>query len=118
MSTLKNNQPTRFYSSRQEKTVAKTIGGKVVANSGAIKFGAGDVQTDNMLVECKTCTMEKQSFSIKREWLDKNEQEAFATGKMYSVLAFNYGPGTDNYYILNERTFKKFLDYLETEETF
>lgn len=109
-------KPTRYYSSKQEKQVAKTVGGKVVPNSGAIKFGAGDVQTDNILIECKTCTKEKQSFSIKKDWLEKSEEEAFSVGKKYSVLVFNFGEGTDNYYVLNERTFKKFLEYLSTEE--
>lgn len=110
------NKPTRYYSSKQEKQVAKTVKGNVVPNSGAIKFGAGDVQTDKMLVECKTCTTEKKSFSIKQEWLDKNEEEAFSVGKTYSALAFNFGPGTDNYYVLNERTFKKFLEFLSNED--
>lgn len=110
------NKSTRYYSSKQEKKVARTVGGMTVPNSGAINFGAGDVQTDNMLIECKTCVQEKKSFAIKREWLEKNEEEAFAVGKQYSVLAFNFGENTDNYYILNERTFKKFLDFLCEEK--
>ena len=109
-------KPTRYYSSKQEKQVAKTVNGRLVPNSGAIKFGAGDVQTDKILFECKTCTKEKQSFSIKKEWLEKNEEEAFSVGKQYSVLVFNFGENTDNYYVLNERTFKKFLEFLSTEE--
>lgn len=110
------DKPTRYYSKRQENTVARISGGSTVPNSGAIKFGAGDVQTSNCLIECKTCTKEKASFSIKKEWLDKNEQEAFSTGKMYSILAFNFGPDTDNYFILNKRTFEKFIEFLKAEE--
>ena len=108
-------KPTRFYSSNQEKKVAKAIGGKQVSNSGATDFQKGDVTTDNILVECKTCTTEKKSFSIKKEWLEKNKEEAFEMGKEYSVLAFNFGPDTDNYYILDERTFKQFKEYLDNE---
>lgn len=107
---------TRYYSSKQEKQVAKALNGNVVPNSGAIKFGAGDVQTDKLLIECKTCTTEKKSFSIKQEWLDKNEEDAFSVGKHYSALVFNFGPGTNNYYVLNERTFKKFLEFLSDED--
>jgi hypothetical protein len=110
------NKPTRYYSSKQEKAVAKTLHGNVVPNSGAIKFGAGDVVADNILIECKTCTSEKKSFSIKREWLDKNAEEAFSVGKQYSVLAFNFGPDTDNYYILSEGDFKKFVDAVTDTE--
>ena len=32
------NRPTRFYSSRQEKQVAKAVSGRQVANSGATAF--------------------------------------------------------------------------------
>ena len=109
------NKPTRYYSDKQEKTVAKIIGGKQVANSGATAFNKGDAVSDKCLVECKTCTKPKQSFSIKKEWLEKNAEEAFAMNKQYSILAFNYGEDEDNYYILDERTFKKFLDFINEE---
>ena len=69
------NKPTRYFSSRQEKQVAKQVGGKIVPNSGAIKFGAGDVVTDDWLIECKTKTSESKSMTIQKEWLDKNEEE-------------------------------------------
>ena len=103
-------RPTRFYSKRQEKSVAKAVSGKVVANSGATAFNKGDVTADNMLIECKTCVEEKKSFSIKREWLEKNKEEAFEMGKEYSALAFNYGPDTNNYYVIDEKLFKVLID--------
>lgn len=40
-------RPTRFYSNRQEKAVAKQVGGRQVANSGA---GA---DLTHILIECK-----------------------------------------------------------------
>ena len=109
-------RPTRFYSSKQEKQVAKAIGGRTVANSGATLFNKGDVTTSNILVECKTCVTEKKSFSIKKEWLEKNKEEAFEMGKDYSVLVFNFGPDTDNYYVIDERTFKLLQELLEKED--
>ena len=113
-------RPNRFYSSRQEKKVAKAVGGKQVSNSGATAFNKGDVTTDLMLLECKTCVENKKSFSIKKEWLEKNKEEAFEMGKDYSVLTFNFGPDSDNYYVIDERLFKmlnKFLIFLEEENT-
>ena len=112
-----NKNSTRYYSGRQEKKVAKIIGGKTTANSGATTFSVGDVESDNILIECKTCKTEKQSFAIKKDWLDKLEEEAFSVNKQYYALAFNYGPDTDNYFILNERNFKHFLDYLKSLQT-
>lgn len=112
------NKPTRFYSNKQEKSVAKAIGGKQVSNSGATDFNKGDVTTDLFLLECKTCTENKKSFSIKKEWLEKNKEEQFAMGKDYSALVFNFGPDSENYYIVDERLFKtinKLLTFIEEE---
>ena len=44
---------TRKYSSKQEKRVAKDIGGKVTSNSGATRFYKGDISTDSMLTRQK-----------------------------------------------------------------
>ena len=108
-------RPTRFYSNRQEKKVAKAIGGRKTANSGATAFSKGDVYTDNWLIECKTTTCtQKASFSIKREWLEKNREEAFAMRKDYNALAFDFGDGK-NYYVVDERTFKYFVELTKGE---
>lgn len=105
-------KPTRFYSSKQEKTVAKAVNGKQVANSGATPWSKGDVRTESWLIECKTATTVKKSFSIKQEWIDKNKEEAFAMNKQYNALAFNFGTG-NNYYIIDEKTFIKMKEALE-----
>jgi len=60
---------------------------------------------------------EQESFSIKKEWLDKLKQESFAMNKEYSALVFNFGPNTANYYILNEKTIKKILNILQDNFT-
>jgi len=109
------NKPTRFYSKRQENKVAKALGGKRTANSGATKWSKGDVRTDEWLIECKTATTEKSSFSIKRQWLEKNREEAFAMGKSYSALAFDFGDNGKRYYVIEEKLFKQLLDYLEED---
>lgn len=105
-------RPTRFYSSKQEKSVAKSIGGKQVANSGATPFHKGDVVTSDWLIECKTTTTNKQSFSIKKEWLDKNKEEAFAMNKRHNALAFQFGEDEPNYYVISEKEFKNYLEIL------
>lgn len=111
-----NKKSTRYYSSRQEKAVAKVLGGKQVANSGAPMFVAGDVKTSGWLIECKTSTTEKQSFSIKREWLDKNREEAFAMRKDYNALCFDFGDNGKRYYVIDEKTFKYLVEKTEEEE--
>lgn len=107
-------RPTRFYSNRQEKHIAKVTGGKQTANSGATAFSKGDVRTDDFLIEAKTVTKEQSSFSIKKEWLEKNEEERFAMGKDYSALAFNFGDDV-NYYVISEKLFVKLINYIKEE---
>ena len=101
-------RPTRFYSNKQEKKIAKQVSGKQVANSGATAFSKGDVVTDNWLFEAKTKTTESNSFSIKRDWINKNREEAFAMGKDYNALVIDFGDGKQ-FYLLDEKTFLQML---------
>ncbi len=107
---------TREYSSIQEHRVAKKLGGKVVANSGATRFNKGDVIVNNILIECKTCTKPKDSFSIKKEWLTKNKEEAFASGLDYSMLAIDFGTA-DDYFIIDKELAIKLIEVLKNEKT-
>lgn len=109
-------RPNRYYSNKQEKQIAKKIGGKQQSNSGATAFQKGDIITDLFLIEAKTCTTEKKSFTIKKEWLDKNKEEAFAMGKSYNALAFNFGEDTPNYYVVDEKTFKKIVQLFKEDD--
>ena len=109
------NKPTRFYSKRQENKVAKELNGKRTANSGATNFQKGDVNLDNWLIECKTATTEKKSFSIKREWLDKNKEESFAMRKDYNALCFDFGDNGSRYYVIDEKTFKQVVELMKEE---
>lgn len=107
---------TRFYSKNQENIVAKVVHGKRTANSGATAFQKGDVQTDNFLIECKTSTSQKKSFTIHEEWLLKLVEEAFAMGKNYHALCFDFGPDNNmRYYVITEREFNLLQNYIEEE---
>ena len=99
-----NKKSTRYYSSRQEKKIAKAVKGNKVANSGATAFRKGDVTTDDWLFEAKTKTSESNSFTIKKEWIEKNKEEAFAMGKDYNALVIDFGDGKQ-FYLLDEKTF-------------
>lgn len=105
---------TRFYSKRQEQAVAKAVGGKRVANSGATPFSKGDVNTDLFLIECKTCTEPRKSFTLQQEWFDKNTEEAFAMHKQYSALVFDFGDG-NRHYVIDEHLFQYLNDKLKED---
>lgn len=108
-------KPTRYYSSRQEKQVVASVGGKQTINSGATLFEKGDVLLDNWLIECKTKTSSAKSMSIKKEWLEKNLKESLFMGKEYNALAFNFGPDEEMHYIISEDLFKELVNYLNSK---
>lgn len=111
-------KPTRYYSSKQETEVAKAVNGKKTLNSGATPFSKGDVLTNKVLLECKTKTSDSESMAIKKEWLEKNEKEALFMGKPYNALAFNFGPGQKNYYVIDEYMFQLLLEAINNSVDF
>lgn len=114
--TSKNKESTRYYSDIHEKSVCKALGARQQSNSGAGLFNKGDVVSDNILFECKTLMTDKKSFSIKKDWLDKNKKEAFSMKKDNSVLCFSFGPSSDNYYVVDEILMKHLVESLNSEE--
>ena len=109
-----NKTATRYFSTKQEKKIAKQVNGKRTPNSGATTFSAGDVMTDNWLFEAKTKMEESQSFTIKRAWIEKNKEEAFAMGKDYNALVIDFGDGKQ-FYLLDEKTFLEMKRCLEVD---
>lgn len=105
--------PTRTRSKAQETDIAKATGGKRTANSGATDWSKGDVLTEQFLLEAKTKMEHSKSISIKKEWFEKNKQEAVFMGKPHSALVFNFGPGEENHYIIDEYLFLELLEYLK-----
>ncbi len=109
-----SKKPTRYYSDKHEKRTAKNLNAEVQVSSGSSGFLKGDVKSEKCLIECKTHIDPKKSFSIKKEWLDKIEEQCIEMRKRYPILAFDFGTG-DNYYILNEKTMKRFIEFLDSE---
>ena len=107
--------PTRTFSKRQEDAVAKAIGGKRTPNSGATTWVKSDVLSEQFAIEFKTKTTRSESISIKREWFTKQKQEAAFMGKPYSAVVFNFGPGEENHYIIDEYLFKYLMEKLAEE---
>ena len=106
----------RDYSDKQEKHIAKVTGGKVQSNSGGTKFGGGDVHTDKFFIEAKTPAIERKSFTIMKDWLEKMKEQAFEQGKEESVLAFRFSPeDKTDMYVLNEKQFLEYLKYKEEQ---
>jgi len=113
----KNENSTRYYSSQQESQIADMLGGVVQPNSGAGLFNKSDVLISkaSLLIECKTPTSEKESFSIKKEWIAKNRDEAFTQRVFNGCIAFAFEPGGHNYFVIDEKLMKFLVDKLEED---
>lgn len=112
--TTEDKKPTRFYSARQEKAVAKAVGGRKTANSGATPYDKGDVTTPEWLLECKTIMKDQESRTIHKEWFNKNRDESLFMRKKYNAVVVNFGPNSPNYYIVDEATFLEMKEALES----
>ena len=85
---------------KHEKRIAKRVGGKTNAASGAFWSRKGDVRSDDLLIEHKWTG--KQQTTIKSEVLKKIIREAILDGRM-PVLGIHLDG--ENYVILTEDDF-------------
>lgn len=111
-----DKKPTRYYSNRQEKTIANAVNGRQTANSGATAYAKGDVTEGDRkgwLFEAKTCIKDQKTFTMHKEWFDKNKSESIFMKKDYSAVVFNFGPDQPNYYCIDEHTFLEMKNALE-----
>ena len=111
-----NPKPTRYYSGKQEKQVAKAIGGQQTISSGSTMFSKGDVTNDLFLFECKTKVKDSDSITVKKDWIIKNKEEAAFMGKEHQAVVINFGPNQPNYYIIEEYLFTQLLEFLRDEK--
>ena len=106
---------TRDASTIQEKIIAKRLGGTRTPNSGATPFTKGDIVMDVAIIECKTKMKDCDGFQIKKDWLETLEEERRGMGKQAATLAFSFDQGQTNYYILDEKNIKRYLEYLQRD---
>ena len=112
-----NKDSTRYYSNMQENSICSALHATKQPNSGASTFRKGDAINygASLLVEAKTCMKEKDSFSIKREWIEKNREEAFSQRVSNGCIAFSFGPALPNYYVIDEHLMRFLVEKLEEE---
>lgn len=95
---------TRAKSSKQEKRIAKALGGRQVIGSGSTPFLKGDVVAGKLFIEAKTKMDFSKSISVKREWLEKAKAQALSTRKEDYAVAISFGDPKE-YYIIEDELF-------------
>lgn len=101
----------------QEKEIARLLNGTVQVASGGTAFGGGDVHTNCFFIEAKTTTAEKQSFSIKKDWLDKMRIQMQEQRKRYSALAFRFDPLGQDYFVIDANLMRQLVEVIENVES-
>jgi hypothetical protein len=96
-------------SQKHEKRIAKAVGGKTTAASGAFWSRKGDVRSDDLLIEHKWTG--KKSFSLKAEVLEKIVTEAIIDSRM-PVLGISLN--NNNYVLLTEDDFLEMREKLQS----
>lgn len=108
--------PYKDTARRQERNVAKKIGGKRVplSGGGSIK---GDVLAPDVLVECKTghtldASGEKQII-LKKDWLLKMKKEAQEESKSIAFLEFRFKGDKTAWVIASAEDYIKLVNELQ-----
>lgn len=107
---------SKAASEKQEKEIAKFLGGKVQAASGGTRFGGGDVHTKEFMIEAKTTAYARTCLQLKEEWFTKMKQQAFEQRKPHAALAIRFDPEGEDLYIIDRHLMKMLVEYIEKEE--
>lgn len=102
----------KIVSNYHESNVAKALGGRKTANSGATPFMKGDVLVGNVIIECKTKLTETKSFTVYEGWLKEIEEEKIGMNKVLSALAISFNAGKNSYYVIDEKAMKILIDVI------
>lgn len=92
-------------SQKQEKDVAKELGGRTVVASGAFWGAKGDVRSDEFLVECKTT--QNAWYVIHAKTWEKIEQEAIRDRLKRPVLVIDLNNGAKRIAVFSPHDFYK-----------
>lgn len=79
-------------------------------------FMPSDIVTNKVAIECKTCEKQQKTFTIKKEWIDKNRDESLLNNKDYTAIVFNFGPDTENFAVIDMTLFNTLIKYLEDND--
>ena len=106
-------------SSEQESYVAKYLDAWRTPRSGGGLSRKGDVYDEYSLFECKTYMERRESFTVKKEWLEKLDRERSEDRKALGILVINFGGNgnEDNHVVMKLEDFEAlYNDYKHRRE--
>lgn len=108
---MSNSEKTaKELSLEQEERVSKFFGATRTPRSGGGAWKKGDCLSEDWFLECKTTVKPSLSYSVNKSVLDKADHERSEMHKPYYALAFTLGEDREDYFVVNKRTMRAFLD--------
>lgn len=101
----------RKQADKQEKRVAKQVGGRTTIASGQTPIDKGDVRSDTVRVECKYT--DKKSYTLKVDDLVK--VAAQSTGDQIPLFYIEFRENGEAYYVVPEAWFLQLLERFEDD---
>jgi len=105
----------QMRSNRQERRITKSLKeiglqARQQISSGSLWFAKSDVVSELLQIEAKTKATESKTITIKKEWHDKIEFEAFQNSKVPAIV-YSFGTNTD-YFALRDKDFLALIEEL------
>lgn len=99
------NNPTKFYSNKQETAVANYLNWRVVTGSGARATHPGDIVSDDWLGECKTHVIKSKTITFKKSEWQKIFSEAISKFKTPVLIVDDGSQSISNTWCIYPRRF-------------
>ncbi len=90
---------TRAVSNKQEKRIAKAMGGRQVIGSGSTPFLKGDVVAGKLFIEAKTKMVPSSQITVKKAWIDKAKEQSLSMRQEDFAIAVSFGDDKEYYLI-------------------
>lgn len=111
---MASKNTTKYLSNKQEKRVAKDIGGRVVIASGSLWFASSDCRSEDYLIECKTT--QKNSYRLTAETWEKITAEAINDGLRVPIMCIEVSGSmkavVDKSHFSDEPHFQEIVEHL------
>ena len=99
---------TKYLSNKQEKSVAKDVGGKTVIASGSIWSMKADCRNESVLIECKTT--KNSYYNLTLETWSKIELEALKDNMRLPVMCIEL-ENKDKFAVVKDSDFNGYETY-------
>lgn len=97
----------REKANKQEKTIAKSTGGKTTIGSGAF-FQKGDVSIGKYNIRIEAKRTDGEQITLKKEWIDKLKSQS-----RFEVPVLALEVQDESWFVIRKQEFALILEYLE-----